>query len=385
VTTPTPVSPADGAKFTYTNQPLTLVINNAVATAGTITYSFQVASDSGFANVVFSKDGVAAGAGTTSLVIGILTGNANYWWHARATIGSVTGPYSKARSFNVGPQVVLQAPTPVSPANGGNSSGQQAQLSIQNATHTGPAGPITYLFQVSTSSSFSSILNSTTVAENSSGQTTATINATLTANATYYWRAQALDNQNGLQGPFSSVWSFKYVPFDMHQAVIVDNPPDLASWAQTATITSVNFTVDAFLVDFDKRDSPDRWPDQPFGSGDLQYTLGMCGNRGGTWFCSAVVQFWYGRDLAASTPPAYVGQNWFYDSRWGGLQGYQPQDGETVGLFVASGNLRSQSYNLATCPGTCERSNVAFVPWHNDDSALYTFSSIARTLLLRRR
>ena len=386
ITTPTLASPVDGAKFKYTDQPLTLTINNAAATGGTITYSFQVASDSAFGTVVFSKDGVAAGSSTTSLQIGTLAGNANYYWRARAVSGGTTGAYSKSRSFNVGPQVQLQAPTPVSPSNGGNANGQQAQLTIQNAARTGPAGPITYTFQVSTSSSFSPVLGSATVAENSGGQTTASINVALTANATYFWRAQAVDSQNNIQGPFSTTWSFKYVPFDMHQAQIFDNPPDVADWPQTANITSVNFTVDAFLVDFDKRDSPDRWPDQPFGDGSLEYTLGICGNRGGTWMCSAVVQFWYGRDLAASTPPSYVGQNWFYDGRWGGLNGYQPQNGETVGIWVGAGNLRGQGFTRATCPGVCERSNVAFVQWHNDDQALFTFSlPNGRTLSLTRR
>jgi hypothetical protein len=101
--------------------------------------------------------------------------------------------------------------------------------------------------------------------------------------------------------------------------------------------------------------------------------------------CSAVVQFWTGRDLAASTPPSYVGQNWFYDARWGGLQGYQPQDGETVGIWVGAGNLRGQSYTGATCPRVCERSNVAFVTWHNSDQALFTFGLPNRTLALKRR
>src|SRR5215471_18431330 len=66
VTTPTLVSPADGFRFKYSDQPITLTINNAATTGGTITYSFQVATDAGFANIAFSKDGVAAGASTTT-------------------------------------------------------------------------------------------------------------------------------------------------------------------------------------------------------------------------------------------------------------------------------------------------------------------------------
>ena len=50
----------------------------------------------------------------------------------------------------------------------------------------------------------------------------------------------------------------------------------------------------------------------PFGDGlggELQYTLGMCFNLSGQWFCSAAIQFWFGRDLDASGPARYVAQD----------------------------------------------------------------------------
>ncbi|HZP47901.1 MAG TPA: hypothetical protein VFB07_05185 [Vicinamibacterales bacterium] len=387
ITTPTPASPADGARFKFTDQPITLTINNAAATGGTITYSFQVASDAAFATVVFSKDGVAAGAGTTSVKIDSpkLAGNKDYYWRARAVSGGATGAYSKGRAFNVGPEVVLNAPAPVAPANGGQSSGSPPSFTVNNATRTGPAGTIAYSFSISDSAGFGTIIASNVVNEGP-GQTTATIDARLTPNQTYYWRAQAIDQTNGVTGPFSPTWSFKFVPFDMRQAVIHDNPPDVASWPETAKITMVNFTGGAFDVDFDKRDGPDHWPEAPFGDGGIEYTLGLCANLGGTWHCSAVVQFWYGRELEASTPPSYVGRNWFYDGRWGALNGYQPQNGEQIGIWVGAGNLRGQAYTAATCPRICERSNVQMVEWHNDDQALFTFSlPNGRTLGLRRR
>jgi hypothetical protein len=178
--------------------------------------------------------------------------------------------------------------------------------------------------------------------------------------------------------------TFVYQPFSMAQATIVNSPPDLGTWGETAKITSIHFTSVAFEVDFDKRDGPDRWPDAQFGSGDLQYTLGMCVNPSGQWLCSAVVQFWFGRELTASTPPAYVGRNWFYDARWLPMLGYQPSDGELVGLFVGAGNLRDGKYTGATCPRVCERSNVAIVPWQNDGDTTYTFSR-GRIAAVRKR
>ena len=52
--------------------------------------------------------------------------------------------------------------------------------------------------------------------------------------------------------------------------------------------------------------------------GALQYTLGMCVNIQGTWNCSATIQFWYGRDLAASGLPRYIAADWWYDTFQGG-------------------------------------------------------------------
>ena len=90
------------------------------------------------------------------------------------------------------------------------------------------------------------------------------------------------------------------------------------------------------------------------------------------------MQFWFGRELTASTPPSYVGRNWFYDGRWAPIVGYQPQNGETVGLFVGSGNLRDAAFTGPSCPMVCERSNVAMVPWHNDDNAFFSFGANSR-------
>jgi len=194
----------------------------------------------------------------------------------------------------------------------------------------------------------------------------------------YFWRVQASDPSNGVSSPFSSTFQFRYQPFDLHNAIIVNSPRDLANWPETAHITSVRFSFDAFEVEFDKRDGPGRWPDwtPPGWSGALQYTLGMCVNpTGNQWYCSALVQFCHGRSIADSTPPSYVGRNWFYDGRWNPIVGYQPSDGETVGLFAGSGNLRDATYGPGICPGTCERTNVAMVSWQNDANVEYSFST----------
>ena len=146
--------------------------------------------------------------------------------------------------------------------------------------------------------------------------------------------------------------------FNIAQATIWNNPGDFRSWSETARITSVDFTDGAILVDFDRRDGPGRWPDVGFGTGSLEYTLGMCVNIKESWHCSATIQFWYGRDLGASGLPSEIGINWWYDQRWGALIGYQPSCGETVGIYVAAGNLRDSGNVILK-----ERSNIVLMPF----------------------
>ena len=118
-----------------------------------------------------------------------------------------------------------------------------------------------------------------------------------------------------------------------------------------------------------------------FNASGSSYTLGMCAQVNGQWACSSVVQFWYGRDLAAGASPYDVGREWFYDVRWGPLIGHQPAEGETVGFYVQAGNGRNTAYNRFTCPGMCERSNLALVPF-TTGNALYTFSRTSPGALL---
>src|SRR6185437_2747992 len=60
ISAPQLVQPAQGQKFKDTEQPIRLVVNNATTTGvRTLTYNFDVATDSGFTTKVFSRSGVA--------------------------------------------------------------------------------------------------------------------------------------------------------------------------------------------------------------------------------------------------------------------------------------------------------------------------------------
>jgi hypothetical protein len=309
---------------------------------------------------VYRKTGVPQGAGTTSLTIDALPASTTFFWRARAVTGSDIGPNPKPRSFTVGSQVVLQVPVPTSPSQNGVATGT-ATLTVANVQRSGPAGAITYTFQVSDSSSFANIVFTKTVPEGAGGRTSVTVSAHLTAGHSYYWRVQASDAANFVTTAFSSTYSFKFSSFDMSQARIWDSPYNLATWSQTANITSITFGPGAFYTDFDKRTGPGRWPDVPFGypGNSLQYTLGVCLNIGGVWNCSAAIQYWFGRSIGATD---LIGLNWFYDARWGTLAHHDPKYGELVGIFVGAGNLRDIT-DYGHKSYVHERSNVALTPW----------------------
>ncbi|HEY1913884.1 MAG TPA: hypothetical protein VGG73_23360 [Vicinamibacterales bacterium] len=382
VTSPQLTTPTVNQIFKFADQPLTLTVKDGAHTGkSAATYTFEVATDSAFTAKVYSNAAVAEGPGSTSQKIDTLPGPAakTYYWRARMTSGAAVSQYTTIRSFSVGAQVVIQAPQVSTPASG-STLGSNGTISVVNASRTGSVGTMTYRFDVSDSSAFTNIVFTASTPEQP-GVTGVSMTTKLVSNATYYWRAQVTDSASGVVSPYSTTATFRFVPFSMTDATIVSSPPDLGSWAETATITSVVFT-DEFLVDFDRRDGPNRWGDTPFGEGALQYTLGMCGNINNHWYCSAVVQFWYGRELSASGSQFEVASQWFYDpARWGPMTGYQPAQGETVGLFVASGNLRNAGYTQASCPSFCERSNVQFVNWGANgalNSAVKTFKGLRR-------
>src|SRR6185436_650752 len=83
---------------------------------------------------------------------------------------------------------------------------------------------------------------------------------------------------------------------DLHGVTLYANPPDLADWPMTTTLTEVDFNNDGVFVDFSKKDGPNRWPDvvPPGWMGPLEYTLGMVECINGQWYGSAVIEYWNG-------------------------------------------------------------------------------------------
>jgi hypothetical protein len=212
-------TPAADSQIPYRTQPITVSVANGATTAGgTPTYTFEVATDAAFTNIVFTNANVPEGSGgQTSQTVPTMPSN-TYYWRVRVTTGSVTGPNSTAHAFTIGPQPVVHTPVPFSPPQNG-TGGSPLTLVVTNAQTSGPVGDIVYRFQVADSSTFENIAFDNTSDQQSGGQTSIVVNANLKSGATYYWRVQAIDSLDSITTPFSAALSF-LVPIP----VLFDHP-----------------------------------------------------------------------------------------------------------------------------------------------------------------
>jgi hypothetical protein len=180
---------------------------------------------------------------------------------------------------------------------------------------------------------------------------------------------------------------------DLHEATLFDNPKDLADWPETTKITAVVFqtgSAEGVRLEFSKRDGDGSWPDitPPGWDGPLQYTVGLAQYIDGKWYASAAIQYWRGLDASGGNVATditskeqctmfgygsncQVAKNWYYDGRWGKLEGRQPATGEIIGVFVVAGNVRGVTDGSQS--PVKERSNVVLVKMPDASGAKYTF------------
>ncbi|HUL74651.1 MAG TPA: hypothetical protein VLT86_16190 [Vicinamibacterales bacterium] len=284
-TAPLAQQPANGVIYNYNQQPVTLVITNSARTGGdTIVYNVEVASDSGFANKVFTRDGIPEGSGgTTAVTISVLNGNANYYWRWRAVVSGIAGEPSTTQSFFVKPNIVLNPPTLLTPASGASVNVPRPTFTVVNSTFSGSPGPITYEFQVSATSNFNSLIASGSVTQ-SAAQTSFTPASDLPVGTTF-WRARARDLTNGVDSPFASASFERKAGLDL-STVIYQLGPNIASWPETKTITNVTFDHDAGQLCISA--TGEDWPAVPF---PFDESVTVEGNQ---WSFVQINGQWYG-------------------------------------------------------------------------------------------
>jgi hypothetical protein len=172
-------------------------------------YSFDIASDSGFKNIVFARTGIEPNAsGVTQFQLPDKLAAGTYWWRTRAEDGANTGPYSAVKSFVVAAQVVMSPPIPSSPSNGSTLSDLTPTFRVKAGNRSGVTSDIEYTLQVSNNSSFTSIV-ATFVQDETWPETTIDRNYSFLHSKTYYWRVRARHTADSELSNWSSTVTFK--------------------------------------------------------------------------------------------------------------------------------------------------------------------------------
>jgi hypothetical protein len=211
ITPPSPVEPRDGVRIAVDKQPVTLVLQNAVTNGERpLSYTFDVATDSGFTNKIFTRQGVSPGEGgrTTLRLSDPLPSGRTYYWRAQALDGANTGPVSPTAFFTIFTPIVIQRPRPQSPIDNEVIDGQHAEFKIGNAPRSGPVGPMRYVLEVADSDSFAHKIAIWSFKEES-GRTTFDAPHGLVGSSQFFWRVQAFETSSHATGPWSGTQVFR--------------------------------------------------------------------------------------------------------------------------------------------------------------------------------
>jgi hypothetical protein len=199
ISAPAMLEPVQGFKFRENEQPIRLVIQNAITNGvRPLTYTFEVATDSNFTSKVFSRANVAPGDGRTSLQVDRLEIGRAYFWRAWAQDGANTGAIATA-GFEIYPKPAVTPPGPMAPINNEQVTTTTPALRVSNASFVGPVGPLAYEFQIAADQAFARLVAAGVIA-GGSGQTTFN-SSPLTHGLTLFWRSRASD------GETTSAWS----------------------------------------------------------------------------------------------------------------------------------------------------------------------------------
>ncbi len=205
ITAPRALEPSAGATLVFSNEPPTLLIENAGSSGvRALWLQLEVGTDAGFQQIVHQADQIALGDnGRTSYRLPAPLGAGyTYYWRTRAADGANTGPYSAVSSFNVVPPVVVDAPVATSPS--GKITTNKPEFKVTNGAISGTTG-VAYRFEVSAVGDFSNLMALVSVLPNGSGTTTMTMGE-LPYRSTYYWRVRASDGT--VESPYSNTQTF---------------------------------------------------------------------------------------------------------------------------------------------------------------------------------
>lgn len=192
---PTASSPAGGV--TIVGNAPTLVAAHATITgpAESTKYRFELSTDAGFATLTAVLETPPSGGDITSFEPGGLPYDQLFYWRVRvfatARDGQVLGPWDST-SFRTPPApVIIGTPVPISPVGNVTTANLRPTLTATNGAISGPAGVVSYRFEVDEGTSFGAPVATIVVLASGSGTTTATLAGDLEAGSSYFWRVSA--------------------------------------------------------------------------------------------------------------------------------------------------------------------------------------------------
>ena len=174
VTVPTPVEPGVGQKVKDSDQPLSIVIEDAHTNGPrAITMSFDIAADIGFSNIVYAQKGIVpSGEGLTRLRLpDRLQPGRTYYWRTKADDGANSSPWSNAAHFELQQPIVIGVPALRSPTGNVRVSTGTPEFAVNNGNSSGPYDPLWYNFQISDNQAFAAIFANAIVTEGGGGET----------------------------------------------------------------------------------------------------------------------------------------------------------------------------------------------------------------------
>ncbi len=201
ITAPKPLEPGAGTSITFSNEPPTLLIENA-GTSGvrTLWLQVEVGTDPGFSQIVHQADQITPGGDgrTVYRLPAPLGAGYTYYWRSRASDGANTGPYSAVSDFNVVVPVVIETPQPTEPS--GNINTTRPDFKVRNGGISGTSTAV-YRFHISSNADFTQTVALLTVVPNGSGTTSVSL-GDLPYNTTFYWRVWGTDGsmESGMSG-----------------------------------------------------------------------------------------------------------------------------------------------------------------------------------------
>ena len=368
ISQPTPAAPSEGARIASDTQPITFAVNNASSNGvRPLSYLFEVSTDYGFSTKVFTQSEVAPGDGRTTFRLPQnLAPDRVYYWRVKAYDGANEGEYSAPINFTVFTPVVIGTPSLVSPADGAVLTTRSPALTVQNASVAGPAGAISYIFEVATDSAMANRILAAEVGAGS-GQTSYTT-PELAASTRFFWRSRAFDFAR--VGDWSATRSFTTpsasvtppgdpggggsgpAPNDQIdlRTVTFALGANISGWTVSSTVLTAAHTGDQLCINHTKAG---KWPVLPFF--DTGATI-----EGNQWFFASIGGKWIGGANEWLRPgqtckviDGHVGQGGFGGTALGN---WTPAPGEVIGVAVSTPARTGQI-------GTAERSNVVLIKW----------------------